>query len=176
MNKNYLTNIIFYILLKVVYPDGTAVRLGNELKPSQIQDKPTEVAWPCKEGAYYTVLMYNPDGPSRVAPVNREYRHWLVVNIPENDIEKGQEVVGYSKGVPPKGSGLHRYVFLVFKQPKIIKYNEPYESPENHDNRPKTSAAKLAKEYGLGDPVCGNFLQTQYIEGDLPEATTESHK
>lgn len=37
--------------------------------------------------------------------------------IPESAIEKGDEVVGYIGAGPPKNTGLHRYVFLVYKQP-----------------------------------------------------------
>ncbi len=44
--------------------------------------------------------------------------HWMVTNIPEGDISKGEEVVEYMGPAPPKG--LHRYVFLLFKHPPEI--------------------------------------------------------
>jgi phosphatidylethanolamine-binding protein (PEBP) family uncharacterized protein len=32
----------------------------------------------------------DPDAPSRVNPTMREWHHWLVVNIPGNDVKKGE--------------------------------------------------------------------------------------
>lgn len=50
----------------------------------------------------------------------------LVMNIPESDVEKGDEVFEYIGAGPPASTGLHRYVFLVYKQPNgKIEHNEP---------------------------------------------------
>lgn len=54
----------------------------------------------------------DPDAPSRADPEFREWRHWLVVNIPGCDIAKGEEVATYVGCGAPAGTGLHRYVFL----------------------------------------------------------------
>lgn len=35
-------------------------------------------------------MMTDPDDPTRTAPKTREWLHWLVVNIPGNDIDKGE--------------------------------------------------------------------------------------
>lgn len=84
------------------------------------------MSWEAEEGAYYLVLMVDPDAPSRE---NREFgdvRHWLVMNIPGTNIKKGDEVIEFIGTGAPKGTGLHRYIFFVFKQPNgIIKHDEP---------------------------------------------------
>ena len=54
----------------------------------------------------------DPDAPSRADPKFREYRHWLVVNIPGCDVAKGEEVETYIGAGCPKGTGVHRFVFL----------------------------------------------------------------
>lgn len=70
--------------------------------------------------------MVDPDAPSRTNPKNREYRHWLVMNIPGNDVTKGDEVIGFIGSGAPKHTGLHRYVYLVYKQPNgQIEHTEP---------------------------------------------------
>lgn len=70
--------------------------------------------------------MVDPDAPSRRNPKNREYRHWLVMNIPGNDISKGDEVIQFIGSGAPKKTGLHRYVYLVYKQPNgQIEHTEP---------------------------------------------------
>ena len=37
-----------------------------------------------------TVALSDPDAPSRVNPTRREILHWLVINIPANDVKQGQ--------------------------------------------------------------------------------------
>lgn len=59
-----------------------------------------------------TCLITDPDAPSRADPTWREWRHWLVGNIPGTDISKGEVLSEYIGAGPPKGTGLHRYVFL----------------------------------------------------------------
>ena len=56
--------------------------------------------------------LLDPDAPSRADPKFREWRHWLVVNIPGSDVAKGEEVAAYIGSGPPEGTGLHRYVYL----------------------------------------------------------------
>lgn len=42
--------------LKISYPAGIKVKLGNVLTPTQVKDQPT-VEWEGEDGAYYTLLM-----------------------------------------------------------------------------------------------------------------------
>lgn len=103
------------------------MNLGNQLTPTKVKDIPT-LKWDAEEGAYYTVMMVDPDAPSRANPIF-EFRHWLVMNVPGTEIEKGDAITEYVGSGPPKRSGLHRYVFLVFKQPDgKISQKEPFTS------------------------------------------------
>lgn len=131
--------------------------------------------------------MVDPDAPSRTNHPFREVRHWLVMNILESAVENGDEISEYRGSGPPKDTGLHRYIFLVFKQPDgLIVHDEPHTSNklvfektinfiQFHDfrflkfsldrsraHRLKTSAMKLAEKYNLGNPEFGNFYQAQY--------------
>lgn len=56
-----------------MYAGGINVLLGNEIRPSKIQDPPVKVWWPAEKCAYYTLIKYNIDGPSRAKPVNRGF-------------------------------------------------------------------------------------------------------
>lgn len=134
---------------------------GNELTPTQVKDKP-KLEWPNEPDTLYTVLLTDPDAPSRKEPKFREWHHWLVMNIPGNQIDKGDVITDYVGSGPPKDSGLHRYVFLVFKQPKKLSCNEPRIPKTSGDKRGKFSTAKLVSKYKLGDPVAGNLFQAQY--------------
>ena len=105
------------------YEDGIYVNFGNELTPTQVQHEPL-VRWESDVLSHYTLLMTDPDAPSRENPVNAEIRHWLVGNIRGSDVHHGDEIFEYRGSGPPQGSGLHRYVFLIFRQHDLIEFDE----------------------------------------------------
>ena len=88
-------------MLKVSYTKGLKVDLGNILTPTQVKERPT-IEYDANSKDFYTLVMTDPDAPSRMEPTFREFRHWLVVNIPGNDIENGETVMEYIGSGPPK--------------------------------------------------------------------------
>ncbi|CAK1541414.1 unnamed protein product [Leptosia nina] len=148
-------------LLAVKYPSGVEVKEGNELTPTQVKDVPT-VSWEASAEAFYTLAMTDPDAPSRVEPKFREWHHWLVGNIPGANVSSGETLSAYVGSGPPEGTGLHRYVFLVYKQPGKLTFDEPRLPNTSGDKRAMFSIAKFAEKYKLGDPIAGNFYQAQY--------------
>ncbi|XP_023658242.1 phosphatidylethanolamine-binding protein 4 [Paramormyrops kingsleyae] len=68
----------------------------------------------------YTLMMVDPDTPSRCNPTKSHWRHWLVVDIVGSDLRKGDVkgsvLSGYRRPTPPRGTGLHRYQFMLFEQ------------------------------------------------------------
>lgn len=61
-------------------------------------------------------MMTDPDAPSRAQPTMREWRHWVVANIQNNDVSHGNVLTPYMGPSPPAGTGAHRYAFLLFRQ------------------------------------------------------------
>ncbi|VDM98669.1 unnamed protein product, partial [Onchocerca ochengi] len=105
-------------LVNVSYNNLT-VNLGNELTPTQVKDQPTEVLWNARPKCLYTLAFIDPDAPSRRNHTYREFKHWLVTNIPGQNISEGEVLAEYVGAGAPKGTGFHRYVFLVYKQPGV---------------------------------------------------------
>ncbi|KAI8907436.1 hypothetical protein PhCBS80983_g05323 [Powellomyces hirtus] len=101
--------------LAVKFPSGKKAALGKELPATACLSAPT-VTWPAQPDTYYTVMMVDPDAPSREKPTMGEWRHWVVANIPGTDVDKGEDLTLYEEPQPPQGTGLHRYVFLLYKQ------------------------------------------------------------
>ncbi|PAV80547.1 hypothetical protein WR25_11395 isoform B [Diploscapter pachys] len=91
-------------VVKVNYDSGVEVNLGNVLTPTQVKDMP-KLAWEADSGALYTVLMTDPDAPSRKDPKFREWHHWLVINVPGSDISKGDTIAQYIGSGPPEKTG-----------------------------------------------------------------------
>ena len=139
------------------------MNLGNELTPLSVKDEPT-VEWPVEVGQYYTLVMTDPDAPSRKEPTRGEIKHWLVVNIPGKDLTKGETLAGYRGSGPSEGSGLHRYIFLVYKQSGLLKHSETAVDPNGREGRVGFKVRQFAKKYNLGQPIAGNFYQAQSDE------------
>lgn len=93
---------LFSALVKVSYPSGVSVNLGNILKPRQVKDTPT-VQYDAESNSFYTLCMTDPDAPSRQDPQYREWHHWLVGNIPGADVAKGETLSAYIGSGPPEG-------------------------------------------------------------------------
>ncbi|XP_055906082.1 protein D3-like [Eupeodes corollae] len=144
----------------VTYPSGAKVELGNELTPTQVKDVPN-VTWEAEADGIYAVLMVDPDAPSREKPVLREILHWSVINIPGNDLAKGQTLVEYVGAGPLKDSGLHRYIFWVFKQ-KSVWPTTNFTSKTTREGRANIKTRDYITKYQMGNPIAGNYFQAQY--------------
>lgn len=146
--------------VQVSYSD-VKVDMGNTLTPTQVQCQPT-VSYPAEASAFYTLCMTDPDAPSRATPKYREWHHWLVVNIPGCNVEQGETLSQYVGSGPPKGTGLHRYVFLVYKQPGKLTCDERRLTNRSGDHRGNFKIRDFAAKYCLGEPVAANFYQAEW--------------
>lgn len=97
----------------------TASDFGNTIKIEESQPQP-HVHW--KEppaGTLYTLLCWDPDAQAK------SWLHWLVVNCKDTTPEDGTTLQEWSPPSPPKGSGLHRYIFALFKQTGALTIGAP---------------------------------------------------
>lgn len=90
-----------------------------------------------------------------------EVLHWVVFNILGNDVTGGTRHAEYIGSLPRKDTGLHRYVYFLFKQPGHITPHDAY-YPRTGDRRKPFHTRKFAEEYNLGAPVAGNYYVAQY--------------
>ena len=107
--------------------------------------------------------MIDPDAPSMADPKFRHYKHWVVVNIPANDVTAGQTLTAYIGAGPPKGTGFHRYVFLVYEQQqRFDTSNEPIVTNSSVKGRASFKVNDYAGEHHLGRAIASNFFVAQY--------------
>uniref|UniRef100_A0A3Q3Q9R3 Phosphatidylethanolamine binding protein 1 n=1 Tax=Monopterus albus TaxID=43700 RepID=A0A3Q3Q9R3_MONAL len=112
--------------LTIKYGSVEIDELGKTLTPTQVQNRPTSIEWEgCDSSKLYTLAMTDPDAPSRKNPKYREWHHFLVVNMKGNDVSSGWVLSDYVGSGPPQGTGLHRYVWLVYEQPGSLSCSEP---------------------------------------------------
>eukprot|EP00483_Globobulimina_turgida_P005991 UN06001 len=119
---------------------------AQELSPSESSIQP-HVRWKGVKDKNYTLMMVDPDPPSRRAPFLKDILHWMVINIPSNELQKGITLASYRGPGPPPFTGLHRYVLLLYEQedekgPDTIKFTKM-------NQRMKFKTTEFAKKNNL---------------------------
>lgn len=137
--------------LSIQYPHpNVVVHQGNKLPTNVTQETPkssylANTDSPLDLNKSYTLVMTDPDAPSRVDHKWSEYCHFVQTGIRFHDqtgglIDNGHEVVKYIGPGPPAGTGEHRYVFLLFE-----------ETQDNHAFTP----IEGRPNWGYGTPATG---------------------
>uniref|UniRef100_A0A0N5AG78 Phosphatidylethanolamine-binding protein n=1 Tax=Syphacia muris TaxID=451379 RepID=A0A0N5AG78_9BILA len=145
--------------LSIVFDERISIMRGKTFPPTLVKSVPS-VSWDPEYSSYYTLMMIDPDVPSRANPDYRQELHWLIVNIPAEDVAAGEVIAPYKPASPLPKTGLHRYIFLLYQQKRKLSGIRPF----GYEERNSFKATKFAAEYGLGDPIAGNFYQCEYEE------------
>ncbi|XP_018329659.1 protein D2-like [Agrilus planipennis] len=135
------------------------VDLGNEIEPKYTLQSPHVLLDNLNSNSYFSLIMTDPDAPSRKNPTRREFCHWLVVNIPGENLSQGTVLKDYFRPAPPINTGLHRYVFMLFEQSGYENFNsEPYVNGSCRTSRPYFSTKKFIEKYHFSELKSGNFF------------------
>lgn len=163
--------------------------LGNTIKPKHLQKQPIVSLFDESESSLstsesnYVVTLTDPDAPSRDNPEWSEVCHWIGANISVSEKKLyilpmsifntdayratgGPDgVVEYKPPGPPKKTGKHRYVFLVFA-PKngtaaSLNLSKPKDRRHWGTGKERGGVRDWARENGLV-PVAANFVYSQH--------------
>ncbi|XP_042344182.1 phosphatidylethanolamine-binding protein 1 [Plectropomus leopardus] len=157
--------------LTIKYGSVEISELGKVLTPHtvftcvhvQVQNRPTCIEWEgCDPSKLYTLALTDPDAPSRENPKFREWHHFLVINMKGNDVSSGRVMSDYVGSGPPQGTGLHRYVWLVYEQPGSLSCTETVLTNRSGDGRGKFKIQSFRQKYNLGAPVAGTCYQAEW--------------
>lgn len=128
------------ISLSVSY-DGSGSGLGQALDgmiltPSATNRAPEVKFTPTPNAAdLFTLILTDPDAPSRIKPDAREFVHWVMSNISGGDLSTGVDILSYAGPAPPYSSGLHRYVFTLYKQKAALSEEDVTAAKAHFENR-----------------------------------------
>lgn len=173
-------------LLTIEYSDKNHVTMGNTLKVKDTQHKPTiqftlnspnqEQEMTVNEEDRFTLVLTDPDAPSKTDRKWSEYCHWVVKDLslsPNNsgtadllltivDLSKGHELTLYVGPGPPEKTGVHRYVFLLFKQDPKATLPAPKDRPTWGTDVPGSGVRDWIKAHGGDAKLLGvNFFYAQ---------------
>ncbi|KAE9585590.1 hypothetical protein Lal_00009814 [Lupinus albus] len=142
------------VKMSVTYNHNKQVCNGFEFFPSSVTTKPKVQVHGGDMRSFFTLVMTDPDVPGPSDPYLREHLHWIVTDIPgTTDATFGKEVVKYE--MPRPNIGIHRFVFLLFKQKGGQTVNK---IPSSMD---LFNARNFAHINDLGPPVAAVFFNAQ---------------
>ena len=85
------------------------IQNGQFLTPKEASVKPN-VTYKANPKYLYTFMLHDPKA------FGGNHLHWVVINIPGDNINNGVQLLSYNKPHPHEKSGMHPYIFKVFKQ------------------------------------------------------------
>jgi len=151
-------------VINIDYRDDASVHLGNQLVPLQTQQQPVRINFPTN-GSHelFTLMAIDPDVPSRSYSTYSQFLQWLVVNIPQEDLSRGDYLAEYLGPLPSVKGGRHRIIFLAYRQEEPIDVGAlPHAGRCDWVHRARFDARKFARLHRLGSPVAINHFITEY--------------
>ncbi|KAA3458614.1 CEN-like protein 2 isoform X2 [Gossypium australe] len=127
------------VKMSVTFNTNKQVCNGHEFFPSAVTNKPKVEVHGGDMRSFFTLVMTDPDVPGPSDPYLREHLHWEMVNYE----------------MPRPNIGIHRFVFLLFKQKGRQTVRSIPSSRDRFDTR------KFAEENELGVPVAAVYFNAQ---------------
>ncbi|CAN9508958.1 unnamed protein product [Ophioblennius macclurei] len=153
------------VTLRINYnqDNSAGVHYGNRLTPTEAAAAP-QISFDAEEGSLWTLLLTCPD--EHLLDNEAEYVHWLIGNIPGGAVQAGEELCHYLPPFPAKGTGFHRYVYVLFKQDERINFQEDSRPSPCHSlvNRTFKTVDFYRKHQDSMTPAGLAFFQCQWDE------------
>ncbi|MQM18071.1 hypothetical protein Taro_051055 [Colocasia esculenta] len=151
------------VKMAVTYSGNKMVYNGHEFYPSAVISRPRVEIQGADMRSFFTLVMTDPDAPGPSDPHLREHLHWIVTDIPGTTdasfgskihalMITGRELVSYENPVP--NIGIHRFVFVLFKQKRRLSVAAP--SARDH-----FSTRQFAEDNELDLPVAAVYFNAQ---------------
>ncbi|XP_051129022.1 protein HEADING DATE 3A-like [Andrographis paniculata] len=135
--------------LRLFTDGGRMVFSGASFRPSQVAAAPRVEIGGEDFRTFYTLVMVDADSPTPADPYFRAYLHWLVTDIPgSTGASYGNEIVSYEG--PQPSMGIHRLVFVLFRQNGRITVRSPRW-------RQGFSVREFSQLHNLGNPVAAIY-------------------
>ena len=103
---------------------------------------PIDLDWDMEDGVYYTVIIYDVDGPFPSSP-EYPYCHYLAVNVTAS-YGRGDDIITYAPPNPPNGDHPHTYYIDIYTQ-----YGKTYPDYDINYIRPQFDIDSFVTRHNL---------------------------
>ncbi|KAK2000490.1 PEBP-like protein [Colletotrichum falcatum] len=149
---------------------GSKLKLPEAKLPFEFSVENIMNAQNVSRNSRYVLCMIGPDSPTRDEPTERSMRHYLAGNFTVEQTKS--EVLSsaiilrnstpafneYMAPNPKSGTGVHRYVYLLYVQPEKMNKMGFDGMGVNMTERGKFSVSQFRKQAGLGRPIGGTVF------------------
>nr|XP_018905871.1 PREDICTED: OV-16 antigen-like [Bemisia tabaci] len=154
--------------------NGLCAKLGNEItRVHELECRPLWVNYRTFLKEVHTLMMIGLDEPSSQNRSSSLFLYWLVSDIPAHSYEneqlpaldyvRGETIFDYREPRPLLGTGLHRYVFLVYAHGnRTINCTMKKLNQSDVTGRPHFNLKDFVRQYDLGEPYAVNFFVAQW--------------
>ncbi|KAF2677200.1 PEBP-like protein [Lentithecium fluviatile CBS 122367] len=140
------------------------------------------------DASKFIIYMIGPDVPSRSTPTSRNVRHYLAGNFTvsssnssvltsatklENSTVATNE---YVAPTPQSGTGVHRYVYLLYAQPSKFDSIGLENVGLNVSDRMNFNLSIFRTQAGLGPAIGGTYITMDADSGNATSISTDSTK
>ncbi|XP_071785241.1 large ribosomal subunit protein mL38-like [Asterias amurensis] len=119
-SADFLPQVMMKIDYRVDAEHTMPVFTGNVVTPTEAS-QPPDINYTSTNDKLWTLLLTNPDG--HLQDNSKEYVHWMIGNIPGNQLSQGDEIFDYLPPFPARGTGYHRFAFVLFQQDGRVDYS-----------------------------------------------------
>ncbi|KAK1979503.1 phosphatidylethanolamine-binding protein [Colletotrichum cereale] len=155
---------------KTLMMPGSKLKLKEAKSPFEFSVENIMNAQNVTRNSRYIVYMVGPDSPTREEPTERNMRHYLAGNFTveqtKSEILSSALIMrnstpafnDYMAPDPKSGSGVHRYVYLLYVQPEKLNKMGFDAMGVDMKQRKNFSVSQFRRQAGLGRPIGGTFF------------------
>ncbi|XP_065217159.1 putative odorant-binding protein A5 [Planococcus citri] len=162
--------------LKVYFKNKTiSINLGSML-PREYMKEPPVIEFPKLQRGFYTFIMHNVDAVAMYKQNDRNWRPYIVVNIPGSKklTGDGEPITPYGVPAYPHYKPLTRVAFLVYEQ----RSNMSYDELRGKELPPNFHLENFASRFDLLRPLFGDFcwVREDFLPGQkVPTPTLDDY-
>lgn len=94
--------------MEVLY-NNKSIQNGEFLKVAETKKQP-KIKLDTEPNKFYTLIVHDPNA------IGGNKIHWAIINIINNDIKNGIDIIPYKGPAPPTNTGIHHYKFELYEQ------------------------------------------------------------
>ncbi|CRK29712.1 hypothetical protein BN1723_003589 [Verticillium longisporum] len=146
---------------------GTELSTAEAVAPQEFSVEGIANATNVTDSTRFIIVMVGPDAPSRANPTNRSIRHYLagnftvgtnvssVLSTASTLVNSSAPFTSYGPPAPPAGTGVHRYIYLLYVQPEALNGSSSL-----------PALVQFRTQAGLGPAIGGTYFTIDAAGGN----------
>ncbi|KAL9948252.1 hypothetical protein D7B24_002304 [Verticillium nonalfalfae] len=157
---------------------GTELSTAEAVAPQEFSVEGIANAANVTDSTRFIIVMVGPDAPSRANPTNRSIRHYLagnftvgtavssVLSTASTLVNSSAPFTSYGPPAPPAGTGVHRYIYLLYVQPEALNGAGFDSVGLVADDRQMFDLVQFRTQAGLGPAIGGTYFTIDAAGGN----------